>query len=190
MNKSIRVFGMLAIGAGLVFGAQVYAQVTVTSTNVPLPIPDGGNVSSTLTFPVSTTNGITDVDVQFSITHTWDSDVRVTIAAPSVAAVTIMENCGGSGDNFTSTRISDQGAAGGCAAANAPFTGTFQARQGAGALNPTALAAFNVSTQQSGTWTLNAADDSAICTGTLTAWSVTVSGPPPLPVELMNFQVK
>ncbi|HLA76351.1 MAG TPA: proprotein convertase P-domain-containing protein [Vicinamibacteria bacterium] len=190
MNKSIKVFGLVAIAVALAFGAQVYAQVTATSTNVPLPIPDNGNVNSTLNFPVSTTNGITDVDVQFSITHTWDSDVRVTIAAPSVAAVTVMENCGGSGDNFTSTRISDQGAAGGCAFANAPFTGTFQARQGAGTVNATALSAFNVSTQQSGTWTLNVADDSSICTGTLTAWSVIVSGPPPLPVELMNFQVK
>ena len=40
-----------------------------------------------------------------------------------------------------------------------------------------------------GVWTLNVADDSAICTGTLNAWSLTLDGAPPLPVELMSFDV-
>ncbi len=33
-------------------------------------------------------------------------------------------------------------------------------------------------------------DDSSICTGTLNAWSLTIDGPAPLPVELMNFEVE
>ena len=49
---------------------------------------------------------------------------------------------------------------------------------------------FNGAAEQMGTWTLNVQDDSPADTGTLTAWSLTLTGPPPLPVELMNFEVK
>ena len=47
---------------------------------------------------------MTDVNVTFSITHTWDDDVVVSITSPAVAAVQIMSNCGGSGDNFAEHR--------------------------------------------------------------------------------------
>ena len=100
-----------------------------------------------------------------------------------------MQNCGGSGDNFTNTVIDDAGAVADCAFAGVPFTGTFQAMQGATpTANATALTAFNGGTS-GGTWTLTASDDSSICTGTLTAWSLTLAGAPPLPVELQNFNV-
>lgn len=193
----------LALGAAamavVVGTAQLYASVTVSSTNVPVAIPDNGSTTSTLSVDTTTLPGgvgiptpwnMTDVNVRFTVTHTWDDDVLISIASPAVAAVTIMQNCGGSADNFTNTVIDDAGAVANCGFAGAPFTGTFQAHQGAGpAPNPTALAAFN-GTAANGTWTLTAADDSAICTGTLTAWSVTLDGPAPLPVELQNFEVK
>jgi subtilisin-like proprotein convertase family protein len=188
----------LAVIAGSV---QLYAAVTVSSTNVPLPIPDNVPAGAVSTLSVDTTTvpggvgfptpwNMTDVNVTFSITHTWDDDVLVRIASPAVAAVTIMQNCGGSGDNFANTVIDDAGAVANCAFPGAPYTGSFQAMQGATPNpNATALAAFN-GTAANGTWTLTAVDDSAICTGTLTAWSVTVDGPPPLPVELQNFEIK
>lgn len=196
----------LAVVAGSV---QLYAAVTVNSTNVPVAIPDNGQTTSTLSVDTTTVPGgvgfptpwpMTDVNVTFSITHTWDDDVLVRIASPTVAAVTIMQNCGGSGDNFAGTTIDDAGTAipgTSCqtALAPVPFSGTFQALQGGSgttvqpAPNPTALAAFN-GAPANGTWTLTVADDSSICTGTLTAWSVTVNGPAPLPVELQNFDVK
>ena len=196
----------LAVVAGTV---QLYAAVTVNSTNVPVAIPDNGSATSTLSVDTTTVPGgvgfptpwnLTDVNVTFSVTHTWDDDVRIAIASPAVAAVTIMQNCGCSADNFANTTIDDA-----CApipvanchlgGAPAPFTGSFQALQGGGpgtqppTVAATALAAFN-GTAGNGTWTLTAADDSAICTGTLTAWSITLDGPPPLPVELQNFEIK
>ena len=186
----------LAVVAGSV---QLYAAVTVNSTNVPQVIPDPGSVTSTLSVNTTTVPGgvgfptpwnMTDVNVSFSITHTWDDDVVVSITSPAVPIVQIMANCGGSADNFTNTVIDDAGVAANCGFAGAPFTGTFQAMQGAVPNpNPTALAAFN-GTAANGTWTLTVADDSAICTGTLTAWSITVNGPAPLPVELQNFDIK
>jgi subtilisin-like proprotein convertase family protein len=190
--------GALAVVAGTV---QLYAAVTVSSTNVPVPIPDNGSATSTLSVDTTTVPGgvgfptpwnLTDVNVTFSVTHTWDDDVLISIASPAVVTpVTIMQNCGGSADNFANTVIDDASATAiDCTFTGAPFTGTFRAQQGAGpAPNPTALAAFN-GTAANGTWTLTAADDSAICTGTLTAWSITLDGPAPLPVELQNFGVK
>ncbi len=190
------VAGALALVVG---AASLYATVTVSSTNVPVAIPDNGSTTSTLVVDNTTVSNpgsiappwnITDLNVQFSVTHTWDDDVLIQIASPAVTAVTIMQNCGGSADNFTNTVIDDAGVAADCGFAGAPFTSTFQAHQGAGpAPNPTALAAFN-GTDAFGTWTLTAADDSAICTGTLTAWSLTLSGAAPLPVELTNFNVE
>ncbi len=187
--------GALAVVAGTV---HLYAAVTVNSTNVPVAIPDNGSTTSTLSVDTTTVPGgigiptpwnLTDVNVTFSVTHTWDDDVFIRIASPAVAAVTLMQNCGGSADNFTNTVIDDAGGVANCGFAGAPFTGTFQAHQGAAPTpNATALAAFN-GTAADGTWTLTASDDSAICTGTLTAWSITLNGPPPLPVELQNFEI-
>lgn len=196
----MKTYKSLAVAAGVltlaVSAARLYAAVSVASTDVPKPIPDAvgavpGTVSSTLAFVVAGT--ITDANVQFNITHTWDSDVRVTLTGPGGAPgpITLMQNCGGSGDNFNNTVIDDAGVATGCGFVNAPFAGTFQAQQGAptSAPNPTALAAFNT-IGSAGTWTLTAIDDSAICTGTLNAWSLTLNGAPPLPVELTDFDVK
>jgi subtilisin-like proprotein convertase family protein len=209
MRKALALTaGALAVVAGTV---QLYAAVTVNSTNVPLPIPDNASTTSTLSVDTTTVPGgvgfptpwnLTDVNVTFSVTHTWDDDVRVSVNSTAVATpVVLWANCGGSADNFANTTVDDAGTAlnpatqchvGG---APAPFTGNFQALQGGGpgtqppTVNATALAAFN-GTAGNGTWTLTVADDSAVCTGTLTAWSVTLDGPPPLPVELQNFEIK
>ena len=202
MNKSMmrKALALTAAALAVVAGSvQLYAAVTVNSTNVPLAIPDPGSVTSTLSVDTTTVPGgvgfptpwnMTDVNVSFSITHTWDDDVVVSITSPAVPIVQIMSNCGGSADNFTNTVIDDAGVAANCGFPGAPYTGTFQAMQGAVPNpNPTALAAFN-GTAANGVWTLTVADDSSICTGTLTAWSITVNGPAPLPVELQNFEIK
>ncbi len=207
MKNTIKVVNALAVTAGALLlmagGARLYAAVSVASTAVPLAIPDAGNVNSTLVFDNSTVPAgvgfpgawpVTDANVQFSITHTWDSDILIRLSAPASQPptsqnVTIMQNCGASADNFTNTVIDDAGATANCGFAGAPFTGTFKAKAGAGVDVPTAMANFNVADGK-GTWTLNVADDSSICTGTLTAWSLTLDGPPPLPVELMKFEVR
>jgi subtilisin-like proprotein convertase family protein len=206
-RNGVGPLGVAAAGAGAVLAAALTlrAAVVITSPNVPVAIPDDGSTTSTLVVDQSTFPGfplpwppIDDLDVTFSITHTWDDDVLVRIASPAVAAVTIMQNCGGSGDDFTSTTISDQGTPiANCQTSGAPvpFFGTFQAMQGGGpgtqppTANPTALAAFD-GTPANGVWTLTVADDSAICTGTLTAWSITLFGGAPLPVELQALAVE
>ena len=180
----------------VVLGAvQLFAAVTESSTNVPLAIPDGtagpvpGIVNSTLNFSVAGT--ISDANLTVDITHTWNSDIRLTLTSPSVAAQVLWQNCGGSGDNMTNTVLdNDAGGLANCAFAGAPYTGSFQPTTGpAPVAAPGSLNAFD-GAASNGTWTLEVADDSAICTGTLNAWSLTLDGAPPLPVELMEFDVE
>lgn len=193
--KNRSVFVSMLCAALVVLGAvQLIAAVTESSTNVPLAIPDNGNVNSTLNFSVAGT--ITDANLTVNVAHTWNADIRLTLNSPTVAAQVLWQNCGQSGDNLTNT-VLDQDAAGlsPCTFATAPFTGSFRptfATQGA-TPNPVAASgsmdAFDTFASN-GVWTLNVADDSAICTGTLNAWSLTLDGAPPLPVELMEFDVE
>ncbi len=169
-------FAVVAFGA-----AQLFAAVTESSTDVPKAIPDVSTTTSTLNFSVNGT--ITDANLTFSITHAWDSDVFVSLTSPSVGIQALVANCGGSADNFTNTTIDEAAGAMPCAGTGGPpFTGSFQSPA------PGTMDAFNT-TASGGIWTLTAGDDSAAITGTLTAWSLTLDGAPPLPVELMSFEV-
>ena len=173
---AVLCFAIVAFGA-----AQLYAAVTESSTNVPLAIPDAGSVNSTLAFSVAGT--ITDANLTFTITHAWDSDIGVSLTSPTIPIQLLVQNCGGSADNFTNTVIDEDAGAFPCAGTTgAPFTGSFQS-PGAGTMD-----AFDGSASN-GTWTLTAADDSSIITGTLQSWSLTLDGAPPLPVELMSFEI-
>ncbi len=184
-SVSLLCFALVAFGA-----LRVFAAVTESSTNVPLAIPDNGNVNSTLTFSVNGT--ISDANLTVNISHTWNDDIELRLSSPSIAAQLLWQDCGGSGDNLTNTVI-DQQAAGlsPCTFAGAPFTGSFQPTDGTGAAPAAAsgtMTAFNGS-DSGGVWTLNVVDDSTICTGTLNAWSLTLDGTPPLPVELMTLEI-
>jgi subtilisin-like proprotein convertase family protein len=168
---------------------QVYAAVTESSTNVPQAIPDNGNVNSTLNFSVNGT--ITDANLDVDITHTWNNDIEVTLTSPSIAAQLLFHDCGGSGDNYD--LLIDQDAPGLHACPTAAIIGgTAQPTNGTGAGTVAASGTLNAfdGSMSGGVWTLNVADDSNICTGTLTAWSLTLDGAPPLPVELTNFEVE
>ncbi|MEO6326782.1 MAG: proprotein convertase P-domain-containing protein [Thermoanaerobaculia bacterium] len=194
MKKNRFISALAILGAATLVAARLYAAVTISSTNVPLPIPDNGNVNSTLDWNVGSAGGpvATDVNLTVAITHTWESDIAVSLTAPAGAATLIWNNCGGSGDDFAVT-IDDAAAGGMPCASFGTKAGTFQASTAAitsalqpGIVNATRMSTFNVN--PFGIWTLNTADDSSVCTGTLTAWSLTINGPAPLPVELTKIE--
>ena len=186
LNRPKFVVPALAVVLLSIGTARLFAAVTQSSTNVPLAIPDAGNVDSTLNFSVNGT--ITDANLTFNISHSWDEDIIIRLTSPSVAAQVLLADCGGSGDNFTNTVIDeDSGNTLACAPAQGefplgPFTGSFVS-PGAGSMD-----AFD-GTSSGGVWTLNVADDSAICSGTLNSWSLTLAGNTPLPVELSRFKI-
>jgi subtilisin-like proprotein convertase family protein len=193
--KKQRLSVLTSCCALVVFGAfRLLAAVTESSTDVPKAIPDNSNVNSTLNFSVNGT--ITDANLTVNISHAWDADIQLSLSSPTVAAQILWRNCGSSGDNFTNTVIDDQAAslAPCTSAAGPPFAGSFKPTDGVNNAGtspiaaPGTLAAFNGSLS-GGTWTLNVADDSAVITGTLNSWSLTLDGTPPLPVELMKLEI-
>lgn len=187
--KNQRLSVLMVCCALVAFGTfRVFAAVTESSTNVPLAITDNGNVNSTLTFSVNGT--ISDANLTIDIAHTWNDDIELRLSSPSVAAQLLWQDCGGSGDNLSAT-IDDQAAGLSPCPNTGPIAGTFRPTNGTAATPVAAtgtLAAFNGSAS-GGVWTLNVTDDSSICTGTLNAWSLTLDGTPPLPVELMSLEI-
>lgn len=168
-------FVVVAFGA-----AQLFAAVTESSTDVPKVISDNTTTTSTLNFSVNGT--MTDANLTFSITHTFDGDIELSLTSPSVAIQALVFDCGSLGNNFINTTIDEAGAVMDCTSAGPPFTGSFQS-PAAGTMD-----AFNASLS-GGIWTLTVFDDAGGDTGTLDAWSLTLDGPPPLPVELMSFEI-
>jgi subtilisin-like proprotein convertase family protein len=134
---------------------------TIASTTV-VPIVDGGTVFSSLNVPVS--GLIQDVNVNINITHTWDSDLILTLIAPDGTEVTLASAVGLDGDNFTNTTFDDSATipiAGGAP----PFTGTFIPAQALSALNGKSLA---------GTWQLKVDDTFLQDTGNIESWSLII----------------
>ncbi len=129
---------------------------------MPKAIPDDGAVESTLALA----GGAKIVDVNATvgqITHTFDSDLVISLIGPDATTVVLANRAGGSGDNFTSTVFDDQ-AATAISSGAAPFTGSFRPQE--------PLSAF-VGKPVAGTWTLRVADVAAEDTGTLSAWGLT-----------------
>lgn len=187
-NRSIVGPVLCAVLVG--FGAlQLFAAVTESSTNVPLAIPDNGNVNSTLNFSVNGT--ITDANLTVDIAHAWNDDIELRLTSPSIAVQLLWQDCGGSGDNTQVTIDQDAGSLSTCPSTGS-VTGTVLPTDGTTATPVAASGSLNAfdGSMSGGTWTLNVTDDSSICTGTLNAWSLTLDGAPPLPVELMSFEIE
>lgn len=136
---------------------------TQTATNVPVAITDNATVGSNMT--ISGLNGnITSVKVRMSITHTWDSDLTVTLISPVGTRITLVARRGGSGPNFTNT-VFDDNATTLVSAGVAPFTGSFRPEQPLAGLGGQAV---------NGVWRLEVQDSAAGDVGSLTAWSLDI----------------
>ena len=134
------------------------------STNVPVPIVDLATSNSTITVPASSLT-IDDINVLINLTHTWDSDMEISLFAPDNTQVILSNRRGGSGQNFTNT-VFDDAALIPIASGTAPFTGTFRPDQ--------PLSAFNNKPWQ-GNWRLQIRDLAGGDSGTLLNWSMQVS---------------
>ena len=137
---------------------------TFISTDVPKTLPDLATVTSQ-TVISSLTGTITDVNVTISLTHTYDSDLEITLISPLGTRVKLAQNDGSSGQNFTST-VFDQQASSSISSGSAPFTGTFR---------PTASLAVLNGTTGNGTWKLEVVDTAGGDSGSLTSWRLDIS---------------
>jgi ELWxxDGT repeat protein len=141
---------------------------TVVSADVPKPGPEQGDITSSL-FVNGMLGPISHISVNLNITHTSDSDLVLTLVSPSGTQVQLINERGGSGQNFTGT-VLDDSAATSIASGTAPFTGSFQPEQ--------PLAAIN-GQDPNGVWTLRYSDLNQLNSGTIQAWSLTFTTPEP-----------
>ena len=111
--------------------------------------------------------------IDLDITHTWDSDLDVTLIAPDgTTLIDVTSDNGGSGDNYTGTVFRDD--------AVTPITGG-SAPFDMGPYNPEQpLTTFN-GVDADGDWILQVCDDAGGDTGTLNSWSLTFAAPPACP---------
>jgi subtilisin-like proprotein convertase family protein/subtilisin family serine protease len=138
----------------------------VSSGTINLAIPDGNATGTSTALTVSGLTGtVDDVEVTLNITHTWVSDLRLSLQGPNGVTVSLVNARGGSGDNFTNTTFDDQ-AATAISAGTAPFTGRFRPE--------IPLSNFN-GINPNGNWTLILADTVTTDAGILRDWSVRVS---------------
>ncbi|HRE37479.1 MAG TPA: choice-of-anchor J domain-containing protein [Chitinophagaceae bacterium] len=164
-----------------VSGTGAPASSTTPSGAITVSIPDASATGATHAIPVALPAGatITSMSVNFNITHTWDADLVINLRAPNGNVLNLVNQRGGSGDNFTNTTISSASATS-LATGAPPFTGTFAADAALGQ-GPTG----NVSNVNnwaalytgvvSGNWTLAMRDLAGGDVGTLTSWSITIN---------------
>lgn len=157
----------------------------------PVAIPDGADLSGNnpgaqVAAPLTVSGLVGTVyDVNVSIdgtacsaaagsttvglNHTFVNDLVIALQSPDGTVVTVINQTDGSGNNFCQTVLDDESAGPSIqsvATANAPFTGSF---------TPNApLAAFDGETAN-GTWSLLAQDFFSQDTGSIRAWTVTIT---------------
>jgi len=140
------------------------------SSDVPVDIPDDGDVESTL--EVDEPGLILDLDVRIDeLRHPYDSDLEIEIRGPDGTTVTLVDNRGGRRDDFIDTVFDDE-ASDPISAGSAPFSGNYQPEE--------ALSAFDGKLQQ-GTYTLRIFDQEEEDVGTLEAWGIDIDCEPLTP---------
>ncbi len=127
-------------------------QNTLDTINVNIPGDLLTQNISDVTIRIDTTLPTNDSDLDFYLIHNGITD-------------TLIYQAGGSGDNFTGTILDDQGLAL-IANGSAPFTGLFKPSK--------PLSVFNGG-NVNGSWILKVFDRAAGNTGTLKAWTLTVT---------------
>ncbi len=152
-----------ASGAYHAFSTGKSSQPAITSTDTPVAIPDNSSVGALSTITVSDARTVRDVDVKVNLTHTFDSDLTITLLTPTGLTITLANPHGGSGDNYTNTVFDDE-AATPIASGSPPFTGSFR---------PDAPLSAADGANGAGNWTLRVADRSPQDIGTIDNWTLT-----------------
>jgi subtilisin-like proprotein convertase family protein len=165
--------------------------------NTSTPIPD----LTTTNIPIIVSGFVgtlADVNLSVYLTHTYDSDLTLSLIGPDATTVVLASASGGSGDNFgsacspaSSRTTFDDAALTPIASGAAPFVGSFHPQGTLSSFNGKTGAAVN------GTWTLRITDAVSGDFGTFSCASLVIaptgtcaqgSGEcAPLPIQLASF---
>ncbi len=137
---------------------------TFSAPGLPLAIRDFTFTRAGLSIDQDIT--IADINVNFTISHTYDSDLIIRLYAPDGSSSLLVNRRGGSANNFINTTIDDE-AGTAISRGRAPFTGSFRPE--------TSLSTFD-SKNARGIWILEVYDNGRRDTGTLNSFSLIVTG--------------
>lgn len=154
---------LIALACALSLAAGAAHASVVTSSNVPVRICDLCIATSTLN--VNSHFTLADLNMRLTVLHTFDSDLLIQLISPTGTTVTLSNNRGGGGDNFTNTLFDDEALAA-IAAGNAPFNGSYR---------PDSLLSAFDGQDAYGTWTLRITDEAERDSGWITAWSLNMT---------------
>jgi subtilisin-like proprotein convertase family protein/Zn-dependent metalloprotease len=147
-----RVSGAQGLDGIAVQATGTVSQIGTYETAPGLPIQDNTTVTSTLNVPA--TGILTNIRVGVNITHTYRSDLVVTVIAPDNTEVILHNRTGGSADNIITS-----------------YPNLTTPAQSLTALN---------GKQINGNWRLRVSDQANLDTGTLNSWSLTLTFDGPL----------
>lgn len=152
-------------------GGEVQQDIYLTTTQIQRPtirdfagpantvLPDATRSSATVTtVPISVNGAFTvgSLELQLALSHTYVSDLRIRLIAPSGQAVTLFQRRGGSTDNLAVTFADDANLS--VSQVSGSISGRFKGEQ--------ALSAFR-GIQAQGTWQLEITDYAYYDAGTL-----------------------
>src|SRR4030095_7440656 len=144
-------------------GLDIIPAVILCRTGLNIPIPDLGTAKDSVQVSLGSGCLVADVDVVIdTVLHTFDSDLRMYISKGNLG-VKIINNVGGSGDNFIGTIVDDEAPS---PPPLPPFTGRIRP------FSP--LTAFD-GMSTAGYWKLTITDTALADSGTLKAWCVAIS---------------
>lgn len=151
---------LIALASVLSLAAGAAQASVVTSSNVPVSICDRCTVTSTIN--VNSHFTLADLNVRLNVTHTYDGDLQIWLISPTGTMITLSDNRGGGGDNFSNTLFDDE-ATTAIRFGNAPFNGSYRPED--------LLSAFD-GQDAYGTWTLRVEDQASRDVGMINAWSL------------------
>jgi subtilisin-like proprotein convertase family protein len=153
-----------------------------SSANVPLAIGTSNNVTvnSTLVIPAASNVTIKDLNVTVNITHSWVSDMIVTLISPSGAQIQLISHqCDADPGLLNVNATFDNAGAAVTCGANPAISGTVVPFSSLDVLNNTA---------SQGTWTLRVRDNVQGDGGSLNSWSLNICAvEAPLGIEDNSF---
>jgi uncharacterized repeat protein (TIGR01451 family) len=142
----------------------------------PVAIPDANPFGASSPITVSGFNGaVKKVSLSMFLSHTFDSDLYISLIAPDGTTNVLSANRGGAGDNFgigcadTSRTIFDDDATRFLNASPPPFVGTFKPETPFLVYEGKSAASIN------GTWQLHAVDQVGFDVGVIQCWSLFLS---------------
>ena len=141
---------------------------TFNASDTPINIPDNNTTGISSTIAVNSGVIITDINVTVNITHTWVSDLILSLENPAGDRIILSNRNGGSGDNYNGT-VFDQEATSPIASGVPPFIGSFV---------PDGDLSNFYGGVSSGDWSLIISDNASQDIGQLNSWAIEICGSP------------